>query len=170
MKKRFLIFILVCALSIPFCACEKKESSAEPTVTTTTRSSVRSLPDYTPELREHLGVEPKSSTFDELLILSRAMKGSGFYLEDEEHHCCTRIHGSPPGQRIHLLFEEEMKKESHYSAALFCSCYWINPLFPLYRACRIKRKIVFFSAFIDHAKKQPDESEEDRKRYDQVQK
>ena len=154
MKKRFLIFILVCALSIPFCACEKKESSAEPTVTTTTRSSVRSLPDYTPELREHLGVEPKSSTFDELLILSRAMKGSGFYLEDEEHHCCTLVYNN-----------------NHYdSAALFCSCYWINPLFPLYRACRIKRKIVFFSAFIDHAKKQPDESEEDRKRYDQVQK
>ena len=92
--KRFLIFILVCALSIPFCACEKKEGPTEPPVTTTTRSSVRSLPDYSPELREHLGVEPKPSTFDELLTLSRAMKGPGFYREDEEHHCCTLVYNN----------------------------------------------------------------------------
>lgn len=93
-EKRFLIFILVCVLSIPFCACEKKESRAEPHVTTTARSSVRSLPDYTPELREHLGIEPVASTFDELLTLSRAMKGRGVYTEDEEHHCCELVYNN----------------------------------------------------------------------------
>lgn len=97
MKKRLLIFMLVCSLSISFCACKKEENPAEPPVTTTTTtigSSVRSLPDYTPELREHLGVEPEPSTFDELLTLSRAMKGPGFYEEDEEHHCCTLVYNN----------------------------------------------------------------------------
>ena len=105
--KCFLIFILVCALSIPICACEKKESPAEPPVTTTTRSSVRSLPDYTPELREHLGVEPETSDFNELLKLSRAMKGPGFYREDEEHHFCELVYNN----NHYYVIRYEMAKE-----------------------------------------------------------
>ena len=105
--KRFLIFILVCALSVPFCACGKKESTAEPTVTTTIVSTVGPLPDYTPELREKLGVEPVPSTFDELIHLSNAMKEYGFYREDEEHHCCTLVHGD----NLYYVIRYEKAKE-----------------------------------------------------------
>ena len=105
--KRFLIFILVCALSIPFCACENMESPAEPPVTTTTNSSERSLPDYTSELMEHLGVEPEPSTFDELLTLSRAMEGYGHYEEDEERHCCELVYNN----NLYYVIRYEKAKE-----------------------------------------------------------
>lgn len=93
--KNFLVFTVICALSVSFCACGmKEESPEEPPVTTTTRATVRSLPDYTPELRDHLGVEPEPSAFEELLTLSRAMQGPGFYREDEEHHYCELVYNN----------------------------------------------------------------------------
>ena len=105
--KRFLIFILVCSLMVSSCACGMKDDPTDPPVTTTTRVSVRNFPDYTPELRDHLGVEPEPSTFNELLTLSRAMQGPGFYREDEDHHYCELIYNN----NNYYVIRYEMAKE-----------------------------------------------------------
>ena len=87
--KRFLIWILAVALLITLCACETKENTSDPTTVTSTE---KSMPDYGSMIEEKLGVKPEPSTFDELIVLSQAMRGPGYYREDEEHHCCTLVY------------------------------------------------------------------------------
>ena len=100
--KKLLILVLTESLLISACSCSAKESSTIPatvetTVETTPKSSSEytrsSLPDYIPELREHLGVDPVSSSFEEVLYMAQTMKyDRGSYTEDEKHHFCQIVY------------------------------------------------------------------------------
>ena len=89
--KRLLIWFLVCALCVQFCAC-----NAEPTVETSSSNTItdeptpttykKKSPDYSAMLKQHLGVEPVPSSLEELKTLTRSRHDTNkFYEEYDEH-------------------------------------------------------------------------------------
>ena len=95
--KRLLIWFLVCALCVPLCACK-----SEPNVETSSSTAIidepiqttykKKAPDYSAMLKQHLGVEPAPSSFEELKELARSRHDTNkFYEEYDELQCVVLV-------------------------------------------------------------------------------
>ena len=104
---------MACTLLVSLCACSKEEPQTDPTTeTTTTMTTKRAIPDYSPTLIEYLGLEPEPSSFEELKEMALDLREPRMnYQEREEHHYCELVYN---GNLIYVIRYEKAQEWFEY--------------------------------------------------------